>query len=125
MKKYEVFPKVVTVGEETALEIEGLVPDAAYRVGGLPVRARRQPWTRALRTDAQGRLRWTERFSWPGEYLLDLFEGEAERALTTVSLYAPPPDLRRRLPGLAVVGGCCGTDHRHIEEIGNAYGKAA
>ena len=25
--------------------------------------------------------------------------------------------LYARLPGLAVVGGCCGTDHRHIEEI--------
>ena len=26
-------------------------------------------------------------------------------------------DLRRRLPSLNVVGGCCGTDHRHIREI--------
>lgn len=25
--------------------------------------------------------------------------------------------LRRRLPGLCVVGGCCGTDHRHIAAI--------
>lgn len=25
-----------------------------------------------------------------------------------------------RLPQLAVLGGCCGTDHRHIEEIGRA-----
>lgn len=26
-------------------------------------------------------------------------------------------DLQRRLPKLAVMGGCCGTDHRHIEAI--------
>ena len=25
--------------------------------------------------------------------------------------------LQRLLPGLAVVGGCCGTDHRHVEAI--------
>lgn len=26
-------------------------------------------------------------------------------------------ELRQRLPRLTVLGGCCGTDHRHIEEI--------
>lgn len=26
-------------------------------------------------------------------------------------------DLQKRLPKLAVIGGCCGTDHRHIEAI--------
>ncbi len=26
-------------------------------------------------------------------------------------------DLRRRAPWLTVLGGCCGTDHRHIEEV--------
>jgi homocysteine S-methyltransferase len=26
-------------------------------------------------------------------------------------------ELRERLGGLAVVGGCCGTDHRHIAAI--------
>ena len=25
--------------------------------------------------------------------------------------------LRRKLPNLSVFGGCCGTDHRHIEQI--------
>lgn len=29
-------------------------------------------------------------------------------------------DLGRALPGLAVAGGCCGTDHRHIEAIAAA-----
>jgi S-methylmethionine-dependent homocysteine/selenocysteine methylase len=28
--------------------------------------------------------------------------------------------LKRRLPQLAVMGGCCGTDHRHIEQIAAA-----
>ena len=26
-------------------------------------------------------------------------------------------DLRKRLPHLTVLGGCCGTDHRHVEQI--------
>ena len=29
--------------------------------------------------------------------------------------------LKDRLPNLTVLGGCCGTDHRHIEEIYRAY----
>ena len=29
--------------------------------------------------------------------------------------------LRERLPQLTVLGGCCGTDHRHIEAIGKAW----
>lgn len=29
--------------------------------------------------------------------------------------------LRPQLPGLAVIGGCCGTDHRHVEAICAAY----
>jgi len=28
-------------------------------------------------------------------------------------------ELRRLLPHLAVLGGCCGTDHRHVEQIGH------
>ncbi|HEY1283253.1 MAG TPA: homocysteine S-methyltransferase family protein [Steroidobacteraceae bacterium] len=33
--------------------------------------------------------------------------------------------LRKWLPGLAVVGGCCGTDHRHVEMIGRAFQREA
>ena len=29
-------------------------------------------------------------------------------------------DLKRRLPQLNVLGGCCGTDHRHVERIAEA-----
>jgi S-methylmethionine-dependent homocysteine/selenocysteine methylase len=28
--------------------------------------------------------------------------------------------LKKRLPGLTVLGGCCGTDHRHVEKIAHA-----
>jgi S-methylmethionine-dependent homocysteine/selenocysteine methylase len=31
--------------------------------------------------------------------------------------------LFRQLPALAVVGGCCGTDHRHVEHIGHASAR--
>lgn len=33
-------------------------------------------------------------------------------------------NLLRRMPQLAVLGGCCGTDHRHIEQIGAAVRAA-
>ena len=26
-------------------------------------------------------------------------------------------ELRRKLPHVTILGGCCGTDHRHVEEI--------
>ena len=31
--------------------------------------------------------------------------------------------LRDRLPHLNILGGCCGTDHRHIEAIAEAVGR--
>ncbi len=34
-------------------------------------------------------------------------------------------DIRRRFPHITVLGGCCGTDHRHVECIGEACLKAA
>jgi homocysteine S-methyltransferase len=30
-------------------------------------------------------------------------------------------ELRDRLPGVNVLGGCCGTDHRHVAEISSAW----
>lgn len=33
--------------------------------------------------------------------------------------------LKQRLGHINVVGGCCGTDHRHVDEIGKAYSEAA
>jgi S-methylmethionine-dependent homocysteine/selenocysteine methylase len=33
--------------------------------------------------------------------------------------------LRERLPRLTVLGGCCGTDHRHVAEIRDAWLRAA
>jgi S-methylmethionine-dependent homocysteine/selenocysteine methylase len=37
-------------------------------------------------------------------------------------LAARHAELREQLPALAVVGGCCGTDHRHVAEISRALG---
>ena len=39
-----------------------------------------------------------------------------------VELGALHRDLAERLPALAVVGGCCGTDHRHVAAIWSAIG---
>jgi S-methylmethionine-dependent homocysteine/selenocysteine methylase len=32
--------------------------------------------------------------------------------------------LRATLPRLSVLGGCCGTDYRHVEAIATGWGKA-
>jgi S-methylmethionine-dependent homocysteine/selenocysteine methylase len=37
------------------------------------------------------------------------------------ALSAEHAALRRRLPAVAVLGGCCGTDHRHVEAIGRGW----
>ena len=37
-----------------------------------------------------------------------------------VELGAQHAELKRRLPHLTVMGGCCGTDHRHVEAIARA-----
>lgn len=34
-------------------------------------------------------------------------------------------ELKRRFPQINVLGGCCGTDHRHIQQISAACAKAA
>jgi S-methylmethionine-dependent homocysteine/selenocysteine methylase len=44
----------------------------------------------------------------------DLDEGDP------VEFGALHAELRRLRPGLAVLGGCCGTDHRHVEAIARA-----
>ncbi len=38
-----------------------------------------------------------------------------------VELASQYKELRNRLSNLNVLGGCCGTDHRHIEEICKAF----
>jgi S-methylmethionine-dependent homocysteine/selenocysteine methylase len=38
-----------------------------------------------------------------------------------VALAGEYVSLRRVLPRLTVVGGCCGTDHRHVGELGRAW----
>lgn len=44
----------------------------------------------------------------------ELDEGDPEELGTQYAL------LRERVPGLAVLGGCCGTDVRHVREIATA-----
>jgi S-methylmethionine-dependent homocysteine/selenocysteine methylase len=41
-----------------------------------------------------------------------------------VELGAQYRDLLRRFPHIAVMGGCCGTDHRHVAHIGRACGPS-
>lgn len=49
----------------------------------------------------------------------DLDRGDAQ------DLAARYVDLKSKLPGLRVVGGCCGTDHRHVEAIVSALSATA
>lgn len=50
----------------------------------------------------------------------ELDEAEELDAGDPVDLAERYRELRRELPNLTVVGGCCGTDHRHIEQIAAA-----
>ena len=47
----------------------------------------------------------------------DLDDGNADELATQHA------ELRRCLPRLTVLGGCCGTDHRHVEAIGRPAGS--
>jgi homocysteine S-methyltransferase len=47
----------------------------------------------------------------------ELDEAEELDAGDPVELARDYVELRQLLPQLNVVGGCCGTDHRHIREI--------
>jgi S-methylmethionine-dependent homocysteine/selenocysteine methylase len=51
----------------------------------------------------------------------ELDEAEELDAGDPVDLAARYDALRPRLPNLNVVGGCCGTDHRHVREICAAF----
>jgi S-methylmethionine-dependent homocysteine/selenocysteine methylase len=50
----------------------------------------------------------------------ELDEADVLDAGDPVALAAEYAELRRRFPHLTVLGGCCGTDQRHIEEIARA-----
>ena len=50
--------------------------------------------------------------------MTELDEGDPE------DLGARHGALRERLPHLTVLGGCCGTDHRHVGEICSAWIEA-
>lgn len=41
------------------------------------------------------------------------------------ALGAEVAELRRRFPALSLLGGCCGTDERHIDAIATAVGRAS
>jgi S-methylmethionine-dependent homocysteine/selenocysteine methylase len=49
----------------------------------------------------------------------DLDEGDP------ADLGARYAELREKLPRLNVLGGCCGTDHRHVTEISKAWRSAS
>ena len=70
--------------------------------------ARGGPWVRRLRGL---RANASRRSHAELDAATDLDDGDP------VELGRSYAELRRRLPHLNVVGGCCGTDHRHIEQI--------
>ena len=57
-------------------------------------------------------------------------QSHAELDEATELDYGDPADLgaryaalRAKLPKLNVLGGCCGTDHRHVQQIAEAWGR--
>ena len=51
----------------------------------------------------------------------ELDEAETLDSGDPVELGALYAQLRERLPQLELLGGCCGTDHRHIAAIAEAW----
>jgi S-methylmethionine-dependent homocysteine/selenocysteine methylase len=51
----------------------------------------------------------------------ELDEAETLDEGDPVELGADYRALRPRLPAVRVVGGCCGTDHRHVAEVCRAW----
>jgi S-methylmethionine-dependent homocysteine/selenocysteine methylase len=81
-----------------------------------PVLDAGEPWTarvRAVRANASGKSH------------AELDELEWLDAGDPAELGARHAALRDRLPRLNVLGGCCGTDHRHVAEICRAWRAAA
>jgi homocysteine S-methyltransferase len=77
---------------------------------------RTQPWTArigGLRANAS-QLSHTEL-----DEMVELDEGDPD------DLAARYVALRSTLPGLHVIGGCCGTDHRHVAAIAKAWTTAS
>jgi S-methylmethionine-dependent homocysteine/selenocysteine methylase len=76
-----------------------------------PVLAERQPWMeriRGLRANASRKSH------------AELNEAAELDVGDPVELGAEHAELKRRQPQLTVMGGCCGTDHRHIQQIAAA-----
>lgn len=75
----------------------------------------------ALETDAPwiGRLRGIRANASKLSHA-ELDEAETLDEGDPAELAAAYRDLAERLPGLSVFGGCCGTDHRHIDAIAGA-----
>jgi len=71
----------------------------------------RQPWAQRLRGLRANASRQSH---------AELNESPALDAGDPVELGRDYAALKRRLPGLCVMGGCCGTDHRHVEQIAAA-----
>ena len=75
-------------------------------------RARRAPWVeriRGLRANASTMSH------------AELDEADRARRGRPAELGARYAALRARLPQLNVLGGCCGTDHRHVAAIAGAW----
>ena len=71
----------------------------------------RQPWARRIRGLRANASRQSH---------AELNESPTLDAGDPVELGRQYAALRRRLPRLSVMGGCCGTDHRHLEQIAAA-----
>jgi methionine synthase I (cobalamin-dependent) len=94
------------LGRDAALEDAAVVEEAdlvRHLAGALDERAAER--VRGLRASASTKSH------------AELDEAEELDEGDPADLGARHAELRAQLPALAVVGGCCGTDHRHVAEI--------
>jgi S-methylmethionine-dependent homocysteine/selenocysteine methylase len=99
---------ITAVDDATGAQPAYFMVNCAYPTHFSNVLEEREPWTariRGLRANASKRSH------------AELDSAADLDAGNPIELAAQYREMRRRLPNLNVLGGCCGTDHRHIKEI--------
>ena len=91
-------PLVLVLDRPTELRIGPLTPNKPYTIRVRPARALEPVQTHNLHADSRGWLHVRDRFSVPGEHLVDIAPSPEGLPLARRSFYAAPPDLARRRP---------------------------
>jgi hypothetical protein len=91
-------PLVLVENSSSTLVISGLTPNQAYHFQLLPLAEPGNVYETHTRASAYGKFSWAIAVRWGGEALIDVFSAGSDKALTTLHIFAAPPDIARRQP---------------------------